>query len=379
MDTEEYDEWMLESISLYKDLHDFELQDPTRVIEWIGDKSICVAGYDSCKRNEILQLLVPQRLNAKQNQGLCPERDLKVEHGGFSDYPVYSLIRIPDSNLLLTSGPGTDKVQVWQIGAEDNDVIKPVSTVTSEAGSEMWTKLATTASTSPRVLHGSQANGVQLTEIESSKPIYTLGVTSSDAIGTLSFLDCNTFHLCCVNGRQYIADVRQPQVCAEGCVAPASLSSVQWCAAVKPGLPETSCHIASLSSEGHVTVTDSRDLSEPLKCAKLKFSDPAPTNHFLCVRWAPVLDNCISVSGLDGTVQIYDTQSWDATLQAQDAVFIHKGHSVLGTCNGAGSLPRITAHAWHPWKERIVLSAATDGSFHVWDWTDSQTKRQHNS
>ncbi|CAH2326825.1 WD repeat-containing 73, partial [Pelobates cultripes] len=52
----------------YKDLHDFELQDPTRVLEWIGDKTICIAGFESAKTNEILQLLLPPKLHAVENQ-----------------------------------------------------------------------------------------------------------------------------------------------------------------------------------------------------------------------------------------------------------------------------------------------------------------------
>ncbi|KAM4702229.1 integrator complex assembly factor WDR73 [Discoglossus pictus] len=378
MDAEEYEEWMLESITLYKDLHDFELQDPTRVIEWIGDRSICVAGYNRTKKNEILQLLLPQKLHTKQNQGLCPERDLKVEHGGFSEHPVYSLNHIPETSLLVTSGPTEGSVNVWQIGAEDKDVITPINTISSEVGKETWTKIATTVAATPRVLHGSQSNNVSLTEIESTKQIYTLDAPSTDAVSTLSFLDCNTFLLCCMNGRQYIADIRQSQICGEGRVHLELPSTNQWCAAIRPGKQEESCTISSLSSEGHVILTDTRDLSAPLKCGRLNVSPLTPTDRFLCINWAPALDNCISISGFDGTVQIYDTESWDVTMKERDAVFTHKGHSVLGAGED-GSIPRTTSHIWHPWKERTVLSAATDGSFHVWDWTDYHMRQELNS
>ncbi|KAM4796310.1 integrator complex assembly factor WDR73 [Rhinophrynus dorsalis] len=371
MESEAYDEWLVESISLYKDLHDFELQDPTRVIEWIGGKSICVAGYDRSKRNEILQLLVPQKLHTKENPGLCPERDLKVEHGGFIDEPVYCLKHIPESSLLVTSGLTSGPVRIWQIGAEDKDVIKPIGTIHSEAGKETWTKIATTTTVSPRVLHGSQANRIQLTEIESSKLIYTPDLTSSDSVSTLSFLDCNTFHVCCVNGRQYIADIRQPRETGEGSVAP---SSAQWCATVKPWKQETCSAIASLSSEGHMMITDTRDLSTPLKCSRCSVPDPAPSEQFLCVCWAPELADCISISGFDGTVQIYNTQCWDGTMEEREALFTHRGHSVLGESED-GRTPKVTAHTWHPWKERTVLSTASDGSLHIWDWTNSHTKK----
>uniref|UniRef100_A0A8D0HSQ2 WD repeat-containing protein 73 n=1 Tax=Sphenodon punctatus TaxID=8508 RepID=A0A8D0HSQ2_SPHPU len=111
--------WLNASCFRYNDLHVFELQDPTRVIEWAGEKSICVAGYKSTRKNEILQLLLPQKLCMKENQGLCPERDFRVEHGGFSDRPVYSLKQVPETSLLVTSGPPDGTLQLWQMAAED--------------------------------------------------------------------------------------------------------------------------------------------------------------------------------------------------------------------------------------------------------------------
>ncbi|XP_018408762.1 PREDICTED: WD repeat-containing protein 73 [Nanorana parkeri] len=368
MDSEECEEWMVESIKLYKDLHDFELQDPTRVIEWIGEKSICVAGYDDTKSNEILQLLVPQKLQIKENQGLCPERDLKVEHGGFTQYPVYSLKHVPEHSLILTTGPASALVQVWQIGAEDKDVIKPTSTIQSDVGNDTWTKIATTAATSPRVLHGSRINNVQLTELESNKQIYTLATSGNEAIGSLSFLDVNTFLLCSLSGRLMLADIRQSGIAIEQNLALSASCNSQWIAAVKP----EHSGITSLSSGGHITITDSRNLGAPLKCAKGRISEPCTPETFMCICWAPRLDNCISISGFDGNIQIYNTESWDETVQERDVLFTHRGHSVMGVCKD-NSVPRVTCHTWHPWKERTLISAANDGSLHMWDWLDRCT------
>lgn len=78
--------------------------------------------------------MLPPRLSVKENQGLVPERDFKVCHGGFSDRAVLELKHVPDTRLLVTSGfPGY--LQVWQV-AEDSDVIKAISTVpVQEVGS----------------------------------------------------------------------------------------------------------------------------------------------------------------------------------------------------------------------------------------------------
>lgn len=366
MESEECEDWLLDSIKLYKDLHDFELQEATRVIQWTGDKSICIAGYTGPRSNEILQLSFPQKLHETENQGLCPERDLKVQYGGFSEHPVYSLRHVPKSSLLVTSGPSSSDIQIWQIGPGDKDVIQPTTSIPSGPSEETWTKIAISGAASPGVAHGSQVSGVHITELESAKRIYTLAVSSSEALGSLSFLDPSTLHLCCMSGRQIIADVRQPGIASEGSAAPTVSCDGQWCAAVKPEDQDACAKIASLSSKGHITITDTRDLGTPLKCAKSK-SSSGPAEDMLCVCWAPRLDDCISVSGLDGTVQIYDTRCWDAAVKEVDALFTHRGHSVMGECED-GSVPRVTVHSWHPWKERTLVSAANDGSLHIWDW-----------
>lgn len=64
---EEEEEWLLQSLHLYEALHAFELQAPTRVIEWALGKRVCVAGYGCAGRNEILQLLPPPALQAKES------------------------------------------------------------------------------------------------------------------------------------------------------------------------------------------------------------------------------------------------------------------------------------------------------------------------
>lgn len=370
MDSEECEDWLLDSIKLYKDLHNFELQEATRVIQWTGEKSICIAGYTRPRRNEILQLLFPQKLHEKENQGLCPERDLKVQHGGFSPHPVYCLTHVPDSSLLLTCSPSSfsSDVQIWHIGAEDKDVIQPTISIPSDPSDETWTKIAVSGATLPCVAHGAQVSGVHVTEIESAKRIYSLAVSSGEALGSLSFLDPNTLYLCCLSGRQIVADIRQPGIASEGSVAPEVSGDGQWCAAVKNENQDACAKIASLSSGGHITVTDTRDLGAPVKQAKSKTPNgPAPAEDMMCVCWAPRLDDCISVSGFDGTVRIYDTRCWAAAVKEVDALFTHRGHSVMGECED-GSVPRVSAHSWHPWRERTLVSAANDGSLHIWDW-----------
>ncbi|XP_074672686.1 integrator complex assembly factor WDR73 isoform X2 [Strix aluco] len=310
------DEWLLQSLRLYQDLHTFELQAPTRVIEWARGNRVCVAGYGQSDGNEILQLLPPPALQGKETQGLCPERDFKVECGGFSNRPVYSLKHVPDTSLLVTSGPPDSSLQVWQVSAEDS---------------------------------ASQ---------------------SSEELSGLAFLDGNTLLLCCARGRLCLADVRQPQSPLEAASVPSAPCGERWCMGVGRGPQGSDSQpIACLSSGGHLTLTDIRKTSESLASAKCRVPSPSSGAEFLCVSWAPALAGCLAVSGFDGTVHVYDTQSWDSSGGEAEPIFVHKGHAF-----GPGSSrnpPLVTAHTWHPQKPRTLLSAASDGSLHVWDWVQS--------
>ncbi|XP_021239860.1 WD repeat-containing protein 73 isoform X2 [Numida meleagris] len=365
-EVDEEEEWLLESLHLYEALHAFELQAPTRVIEWALGKRVCVAGYGRSGRNEILQLLPPATLQAKESQGLCPERDFKVECGGFSNRPVYGLKHVPDTSLLVTSGPPDSSLQVWQVAAEDSDVIKPVSTIPTEnSAGETWAKIATTSTRAPWVLHGSRLSSTQITEVESQKKVYVAASGSNELLSSLAFLDANTSLLCCAAGQLCVADVRQ-----HGPLQPAPIPSAPrgqcWCTAVgcgAPGSELSSQPIACLSSGGQLILVDARKTSQCLASAKCGVPSPGSSAEFLSVSWAPALEGCLAVSGFDGSVHIYDTRGWDGAGGDARPLFVHRGHAP-----GNGERPQVTAHAWHPQKARTLLSAATDGSLHVWEW-----------
>ncbi|NWZ27142.1 WDR73 protein, partial [Asarcornis scutulata] len=355
----------------YEDLHTFELQAPTRVIEWALGNRVCVAGYGSSDRNEILQLLPPPTLQAKETQGLCPERDFKVECGGFSSRPVYSLKHVPDTSLLVTSGPPDSSLHVWQVSGEDSDVIKPVSAIPAENSTgQAWAKIATISTKAPWVLHGSRVDNVRITEVESQKNVYVAASRSSEELSGVAFLDCNTLLLCCTGGQLGLADVRHPQSPVEAAAAPSAPRGERWCAGVGHGPPGSDLSpqpVACLSSGGHLVLADVRKISEPLASATCRVPSPGCGAEFLCVSWAPALEGCLAVSGFDSTVQVYDTRRWDCSDREAEPLFVHRGHAFGGPAGSEGP-PRVTVHTWHPQKPRTLLSAASDGSLHVWDW-----------
>ncbi|XP_052555304.1 WD repeat-containing protein 73 [Tympanuchus pallidicinctus] len=357
---EEEEEWLLQSLHMYEALHAFELQAPTRVIEWALGKRVCVAGYECSGRNEILQLLPPPTLQAKENQGLCPQRDFKVECGGFSNRPVYNLKHVPDTSLLVTSGPPDSSLQVWQMAAEDSDVIQSVGAISTENGTdESWAKIATISARAPWVLHGSRLSSTRLTEVESQKEVYRAASSSSEELGSLAFLDANTAVLCSAAGRLCVADIRQRGP-LQALLIPSAQLGCCWRAAAACCEP-SSRPIACLSSAGQLVLMDVRKTSPCLASARCKVPASGASAEFLCVSWAPALEGCLAVSGFDGAVHVYDTRSWDGSGAEAQPLFVHRGHAF-------GGRPSVTAHAWHPQKPRTLLSAATDGSLHIWDW-----------
>ncbi|XP_045052448.2 WD repeat-containing protein 73 isoform X2 [Desmodus rotundus] len=339
------EDWLVESLRLYQDFHAFDLSGATRVLEWIGDKGVFIAGYESLKKNEILHLILPLRLSAKENQGLFPERDFKVCHGGFSYRPVFDLKHVPDTRLLVTSGLPDCHLQVWQV-AEDSGA--------------------------PRVLHGARLSDLKVVDLESQKTTYASGASDSGELSSLQVLGADTFAFCCTSGRLGLIDTRQKWAPAETVSPSAGPAGGWWCAEVRGKAPGPGPHIASLCSDGQLCLLDPRDLCHPVSSVQCPVSTPSPDPELLRVTWAPGLDSCLAVSGFDGTVQVHDITSWDGMEGRAEPVFTHRGHIFL---NGdrTDTAPLVTTHTWHPSKPRTLLSAASDASLHVWDWVDLRT------
>ncbi|NXI36610.1 WDR73 protein, partial [Galbula dea] len=359
----------------YEELHAFELQAPTRLIEWAPGNRLAQAGQGSGGVPIPGGVGKPWSCGA-EGHGLLAERDFKVECGGFSEQPVYSLKHVPGTSLLVTSGPAGSPLQVWQVAAEDSDVIQAVSDIArgTDTG-QAWAKISTISTRAPWVLHGSRLDSVQITEVESRQNVYVAASSSSEELSGLTFLDCSTFLLCCARGQLCLADTRQPQRLLEPVAISSVLRANFWCMGVRPGAPGSdwsSQPIACLSSGGHLTLTDLRRSSEPLTSAKCRVPSPGSGGEFLCVSWAPALEGCLGVSGFDGTVHVYSTQSWPSPGEEADPIFIHRGHVVAGGGSSSSSssreLPVVTSHTWHLQKPRTLLSAASDGSLHAWDW-----------
>ncbi|XP_005560453.3 integrator complex assembly factor WDR73 [Macaca fascicularis] len=367
MDPEE--DWLVESLRLYQDFYAFDLSGATRVLEWIDDKGVFVAGYESLKKNEILHLKLPLRLSVKENKGLFPERDFKVRHGGFSDRSIFDLKHVPHTRLLVTSGLPGCYLQVWQV-AEDSDVIKAVSTIgVHEKEQSLWPRVAVFTSVAPRVLHGARLRSLQVVDLESRKTTYTSDVSDSEELSSLQVLDADTFAFCCASGRLGLVDTRQKWAPLENRSPGPGSGGERWCAEVGSRGQGPGPSIASLGSDGHLCLLDPRDLCHPVSSVQCPVSIPSPDPELLRVTWAPSLKNCLAISGFDGTVQVYDATSWNGTQSQVEPLFTHRGHVFLDGSR-TDPAPLVTTHTWHPCRPRTLLSATNDASLHVWDWVD---------
>ncbi|XP_036930237.1 WD repeat-containing protein 73 isoform X1 [Acanthopagrus latus] len=364
------DDWFIESLKTYKDLYVYQLECPTKVIEWTSGRTVCVAGYSSSK-NEILELRLPPKLFASENKGLCAERDFKVVHGGFTDGPVHCLKHVPGTRCVVTNDGRSSELQVWELGGDDSDVIRRTGSVAGRSGaSEGGSRIAARLSSQPQVLHGAQSNDVQLTQLTSGQPLYKLETDSADPLSSLQFVADSVFLACCCNGNVYIADTRTAAAPQLSPPPASSGESVLWWTDASSGsscLDPTSCRIVRLSSSGQAVVSDLRNQREAASQAQLDAQSHRCNLDDVRVSWAPALDGCIAVSGFSGAVQIYNTSVWRSELQEAQPLFQHRGHTVSSQSDDGVF---VTSHVWHPERPRTLLSAASDGSVHVWDWVD---------
>ncbi|XP_066501750.1 WD repeat-containing protein 73 isoform X2 [Hoplias malabaricus] len=304
-------------------------------------------------------------------ENLCPERDFKLEHGGFCDEQVECLRHIFGKRLLVTSGCNSSKLQIWDIGGDDTDFIKQTGVININHTPAKGRKIASGLTENPSVLHGSQINDIQLTELASGKVLFAVESDSLDTVSGLQFVNSSSFVICANNGSLFVGDTRDPKM--EHYTLPECMSGSHWTFGLRTDLPHsdlTSCSVSRLSSCGLVLVSDLRKMSSPVKQVRLNLQDSVPTSDFLTVTWAPALDSCLAVSGFNGNVLVFDTRSWTTDLKTPEPVFVHRGHNLSCEQRTAGEQLVVTAHVWHPWRPRTLLSAASDGSLHVWDWVD---------
>lgn len=364
------DDWFIESLKTYKDLHVYQLEHPTKVIEWTSGKTVCVAGYSPSK-NEMLELRLPLKLYADENKGLCAERDFKVAHGGFTDGPVHRLKHIPGTRCVVTNDGLSSDLQLWELGGDDSDVIRITGSIEGRGpASERGSRIAARPSAPPQILHGARSRDVQLTEVTTGQRLYRLETDSADLLSSLQFVNDTLFLASCHNGCVYIADTRKAGAPQLSPPPPSSGESILWWTDVSTGPHVPDCRVIRLSSSGRAVISDLRNPGEAVSQAQLDVQTCRCSPDDVRVSWAPALNDCVSVSGFSGIVQLYSTSAWRMEPQDAQPLFQHRGHAVSSQQTDGGAPVSVTSHVWHPERPRTLLSAASDGSVHVWDWVE---------
>lgn len=253
------------------------------------------------------------------------------------------------------------------------DVIRRTGSIAGRRNvSERGSRIAARLSSPSQVLHGAQSSDIQLTELTSGRTVYKLETDSADPLSSLQFVSDTVFLASCCNGSVYVADTRTSAAPQLSPPPASSGNSVLWWADASAGQHPSSCRVVRLSSSGQVVVSDLRNLEGAVCRGQLDVQACRCNLDDVRVLWAPTLDDCISVSGFSGVVQIYNTCGWSMELQERQPLFQHRGH-VVSSQQTDDSIPlHTTAHIWHPERPQTVLSAASDGSVHVWDWVDPE-------
>lgn len=326
---------------------------------------MCVAGYSPTSKNEILELSLPLRLLTEQNKGLCAQRDFKVVHGGFSDVPIADLKHIPGTRCAVSNDGLSSTLLLWDLGGEDSDVIKRSGCIepTADCGLKGRRISAPVSHTEPKILHGTNTDDVLLTDISTGRHLYKLNCASSEPLSSLHFISDTEFVGSSVNGSILLADTRSsssPQIYP---LPVCSSAPVWWFDVSRSSL-------VRLSSLGYIIVSDLRQIETSVSQAQIQKTEGSLK---AAVSWAPTLDHHIAISGLSGLVQIYDTSLWGAELQFAQPQFEHRGHMVSSPKDDVIT----TSHAWHPERPTTLLTAANDGSLHVWDWNQQSNNSNY--
>lgn len=253
------------------------------------------------------------------------------------------------------------------------DVVRRTGSIRGTSVSQSGSRIAAPLSSSPQVLHGAESSSVQLSHLITGQTLYRLEADSADPLSSLKFVGETVFLASCCNGTVYVADVRTSAAPRASPPPVSSGESALWWTDASAASPQSHCRVVRLSSSGQAVVSDLRNLEGTVCQAQLDVETPPCKQEDVMVLWAPALDGCFSVSGFGGLVQIYDTAGWSTELQGAGPLFQHAGHAVSSRHGDDPAPAFITSHAWHPERPRTLLSAASDGSVHVWDWVETRT------
>ncbi|XP_014663284.1 PREDICTED: WD repeat-containing protein 73-like [Priapulus caudatus] len=382
--SDDEDDWIFQSFNRYNNLHMYDLQHPTRNIQWTASNTVVIAGCEKEKRSEIIELSLPDKLlAAAEIQGLHKDRDFRLVQGGFCQHAIHALRCVIKERLIATTTAADTGVTVWKLDSEEGGVISPVRTVTTGV---TGSPLAAAAADS-RVAFIDSPHRVSVVDVSSPEnTLHTYDV--ADDSSAMEFTDAHTLATCGgATGRLTLRDTR----CDDGATAGITeipvtrTGDAAWTFCSAGG--SSCCRFYRLSSGGRLLCTDARRVNGTYWEADLAMSCAQTWQH-LCMQASPATPGVVSVSGFDSNVRLYDLSASPTESQSQEAqqprdeercrsaarpMFVHDGHSACANTDAAATAVAVTTHAWHPEQTNLILSSASDGSLHAWEWREPTT------
>lgn len=371
------DDWFFDSVKNYRNLFMYDLQHPVTCMDWVDDKSLVVA-TSSDFRNEILELSVPDKLlsNDLESAGLLKDRDFRQKNGGFSTCKICCIKHIPQSSKVCTSDETNTGIQVWEIGSNGTDLIKPVESLKSQhvdkSNKKCFAKIAVNENNPSCIVFGSSLNNLCCLDVEKGTTHEVIcdkaEFMETSVISEIKFIDQNALISCCEkSGEIRFIDFREKQVKADNSRKsnsnPVCEKDSYWTMDITVDL------VYRLSSAGSIVISDIRNGNDSI-LQEINTQHQSKTKDTeISIKASQQQQQKVSLSGFDGNVYIYDTQKspvHEFGYSFTEPIFNHQGHEK--NCSDQSDIIKSLAHLWHPWKPGLIMSSASDGSLHAWEY-----------
>ncbi|ELU02150.1 hypothetical protein CAPTEDRAFT_209253 [Capitella teleta] len=158
----------------YEDLHMYELQHPSPVLEWIDDHHVCIACHLPGGRTEIQELSLPLKLLAEEGKSLSKDRDFKVISGGFNVGCITGVKHLEGERKIITAEAGSNSVALWTLGdGSSGGLIQKVRTFTNSCPQIYKDHCAVLAVNSSQVAFGSSVNDLCVADTQHHQLVFS--------------------------------------------------------------------------------------------------------------------------------------------------------------------------------------------------------------
>lgn len=369
MNDEDDDQWLLNTFTKYKELHMYELNKPTQILEWNSEGvSVVVASFSEDSKNDIRDLLLPNKLlTLGREDNLALKVDFQNIRGGLSEHPILSCA-VSSCNTIFTAGIN-DVITLWEY-SDTNDMMKPTEVLKMEdrhTGSP--TKCHVDISQNNLLLTGSQFSNTHIRTTSDYKVVnrFHFEEFKNYTLDALEFAENDTnIIITCLhnNGDAHIWDIREqlnkPVLCfAGGNVPPVNtLFTTSNLPIISYGLDTNNSYLARISKfNNSFDIFDIRNSQKAiLNNFKIPAKYPYSINSIPRIQFNG--DKNVSMSGFGNVVLVY--RNLPQLLTGSDSttdssLFIHDGHKSHVTC-----------HRWHPSEPELILSTEEIGHLHAW-------------